>query len=132
MRVILLLLIMFFFQCSEEKRENVKIHNIKGILLYEFQCNGKVYFALENGKCEDLPQSYFSPIGDSEYYYTISFRVKNGKLELYSFYNDLTKKGDIEKQIKIREYEYYRDNIAIIDTLQEKDKYTISGSTVRW
>lgn len=120
-------------QCNNEYEDKIIPHNIQGITLYEIKCEGRSYFSLEKGDCPQLPKSYFAPIGDSDYYYSISFRNKNGTLEVFSINYDLVKRGNLDS-IRIREYKDYRDNIFFNDSImgKEKDFYIISGYAPPW
>ncbi|MDP5200867.1 hypothetical protein [Flavobacterium sp. DG2-3] len=126
--VILLLTTIMIFSCNKKDNSFTKIHNFKQIKLYEIHCDEKVYFSLEKGKCDSMPSSYVYPKGDSEDYFCVFLRTKNGKLELYSPYNDIVKIGNITNQIDFFEYRSYEDNIFIEDSIKGK-AYAIDGST---
>jgi len=104
------------------------VHKINDIKLYQFSCNDQVYFSLEKRSCNNLPNDYFIPIGDSENYYSLFIRERENRLEIYSPYSNIIKYGNIEKQMKIIEYKSYLDNVFVQDSLQGKS-YVISGTS---
>lgn len=122
------LFLLFLFNCIDKtKSEEISAHEINDIKLYQFSCNDQVYFSLEKGSCNNLPDDYFIPIGDSENYYSLFIRERVNRLEIYSPYSNIIKHGNIEKQMKIIEYKSYLDNVFLQDSLQGKS-YVISGT----
>ncbi|MCS4303535.1 hypothetical protein [Chryseobacterium sp. BIGb0232] len=122
------LFLLFLFSCNDKAKLNeVVVHKFNNIKLYQFNCNDQVCFSLEKGSCNNLPNDYFIPIGDSENYYSLFIREKKNRLEVYSPYNSIVKQGDIKKQMKIIEYTSYLDNVFVQDSLQGKS-YIISGT----
>lgn len=127
LNISIFLLLFFLIQC-DDKKNVINEFIIGDVKLYRIVCNNELYFSLKKGDCNSLPEDYFILNGDSENYYSIFVRKKKNKLEVYSPYNDIIKKGKIGTQLTIYEYVDYRTNVFIQDSIKGKS-YVISGST---
>jgi len=127
-KVGVILSLIIIYSCNTKHDNGIKVHNFRGIKLYEIHCNEKIYFSLEKGSCDSMPSSYLYPKGNSEHYFCLFVRTKDKKIELYSPYNELVKIGGVDNRLKIFEYRNYEDNIFIEDSIKGKT-YTIDGTT---